>query len=56
MGTVIRDRPDNDWVYVLLLRNAKGTFEIGEVQINIETREKARQHLLEAMENRLKVG
>jgi hypothetical protein len=56
VGTVVRDRPDNDWVYVLLLRNAEGTFEVGEVQINIETREKARQQLLEAMENRLKVG
>jgi hypothetical protein len=55
IGTVVRDRPDNDWVYVLLLRNAKGTFEVDEVQINVETREKARQQLLKAMENRLKV-
>jgi hypothetical protein len=56
IGIVIRDRVDNDWVYVLLVRNFERRFEVDEVQINIATRELARQQLLEAMEHRLKVG
>src|SRR5262249_8104637 len=55
VGTAIRDRVDNDWVYVLLARNSEGRFEMNNVQINIATRKIARQQLLEAMENRLKL-
>jgi hypothetical protein len=54
VGAVVRDRIDNDWLYVLWARDAEGNFQADDLQINIDTRETARHRLLEAMENWLK--
>jgi hypothetical protein len=56
VGPVVRDRTDNDWVYVLFSQTENGTFQVEQVEVDIKTREKARELLLDAMEASLKSG
>jgi hypothetical protein len=49
IGTVLLDRTDNDWNYVILGRDERGAFRWIQGDSSFETRDRAEQKLIEAM-------
>lgn len=49
IGIVVRDRIDNDWLYVIMGRDQEGAFRAFKTDVELPTREEARKQLQEAM-------
>ena len=49
IGTVFRDRTDNDWAYVVMGRDERGNFRCFEIEASIATEGGARDQLRAAM-------
>jgi hypothetical protein len=49
LGSVIRDKVDDDWSYVILGRDERGRFRAIDVDSSIETRQRASTELLRKM-------
>jgi len=49
LGVIAWDRSDEDWLYVLLTREADGTYSAADVVINLESRDDARQGPYQSM-------
>lgn len=56
LGSVLLDTIDNDWVYVILGRDEKGTFRWIDGQVSIEDREEARKGLIQKMKEIIATG
>lgn len=50
VGTVIRDRQDDDFLYVVFVRSQTGEYEAEDLRIDLKSRERAREMLLDSME------
>ena len=56
LGTVVRDRIDDDWPYVVLGRDEHRIFRAIDFKISISTQEDAAEQLHEAMQKSLSTG
>ncbi|MBS1572756.1 MAG: restriction endonuclease [Bacteroidetes bacterium] len=50
LATIIKDRIDNDWGYVILLKEPNGEYRATEVEASFETKEIAESKVLEKLE------
>jgi restriction endonuclease Mrr len=50
LATIINDRIDNDWGYVILLKEPNGEYRATEVEASFETKEIAESKVLEKLE------
>lgn len=56
LGVVIKDKVDDDWLYILLGRDERAVFRAIDIGSSIKSRNEARRLLLSAMENFLLSG
>ena len=56
LGTVVRDRIDDDWSYVVLGRDEHGIFRAIDFKVSLPTQETAAEQLGEKMREHLSTG
>ncbi len=56
LATIINDRIDNDWGYVIFLKEPNGEYRATEVEASLETKEIAETKVLEKLEELVQSG
>ncbi|WP_327019372.1 restriction endonuclease [Croceibacter atlanticus] len=56
LATIINDRIDNDWGYVILLKEPNGEYRATEVEASLDTKEIAETKVLEKLEELVQSG